>query len=203
MSEVAAIAAPAVCRPGVSAIRPDAIGTYASLDELAAHLAEPRLQSVLGHWRAACGDRRMPAQRDIDPAAMVKALPYVFIAEPLDAGDDYRVRLVGSAFEEIYGRDVTGRCLSEILPPDVWCDMKAEYAEVCRTGQPSYTQTLMPQWIGLTVFYRRLLLPLSDDDGTVNRLLGVAVFDLAPEIDPCLPSEIGRELVVRRLTGTT
>ncbi len=203
MSEVAAIAAPAVCRPGVSAIRPDAIGTYASLDELAAHLAEPRLQSVLGHWRAACGDRRMPAQRDIDPAAMVKALPYIFINEPVGDGDDYRVRLVGSAFEEIFGRDITGRTLSDICLPSVWRDMMAEYDAVRRTCRPGFSQILMPQWIGLTVFYRRLLLPLSDDDGTVNRLLGVAVFDLAPEIDPCLPSEIGRELVVRRLTGTT
>jgi hypothetical protein len=59
------------------------------------------------------GAREMADRADINPAEIVKLMPYIIIAEALEGGEDFRIRLFGTALVELLGEERTGKRLSE------------------------------------------------------------------------------------------
>ena len=156
---------------------PSQTETYDSLAELRSHLSHQRLRLVFDHWISIRGNLLSPRRRDLDEASIVSALPYVYINQFIASIDDYRVRLLGTAYYDFYGSDVTGKLMSEIFRPSIWRELKAQHDRVRRSCMPSYCEILAPNRYGNQVLYQRLLMPLSDDDGVVDRLFGVGVFE--------------------------
>ncbi|MEP2827576.1 PAS domain-containing protein [Parvibaculum sp.] len=59
------------------------------------------------------GSREMADRADINPAEIAKLMPNLVIAEAVNGGDDFRVRLFGTALVELLGEERTGKLLSE------------------------------------------------------------------------------------------
>ena len=73
---------------------------------------------LIDYWKS-CEERGgMRLGRDIPNRAIAKVLAYVAITEPVDDWRDGRMRLVGSALANRFGRDITGVLISELFVYD-------------------------------------------------------------------------------------
>ena len=112
----------------------------------------------------------MPARVDIDPSEILKILPHIFLldvrAEPLD----FRYRLIGTKMDEHMMGSYTGLWMSEIphqKPPSrIWSSCRRVVTE----AEPLSSDT---PYIGKNKEFlttEDLIMPLADDDETVNML---------------------------------
>lgn len=74
----------------------------------------PRLSDMRDYWRAKCAGRAMPARADIVVTEIPHLMPAVFLADVVARGEDFRIRLVGTALTRMAGRDDSGKLTSEI-----------------------------------------------------------------------------------------
>ncbi|HLZ67992.1 MAG TPA: PAS domain-containing protein [Aliidongia sp.] len=137
----------------------------------------PELRELHSLWQRIRGDRRMPARCDFDPAEVPKLLPDMFLVDVLPNApveQRFRVRLQGTAQVDYFGADWTGRFLHEMIDQasaDRFCAV-GDYVVVTRAP---WMSTGDLYWVPEKPFYKfeTLLLPLSEDDATVNMILGI------------------------------
>lgn len=78
----------------------------------------PLSKILMDYWRS-CEERGgMRMGRDIPHRTLSKVLAYVAITEPVDGWRNGRMRLVGSALTNRFGRDITGLLLSDLFVYD-------------------------------------------------------------------------------------
>jgi hypothetical protein len=137
-------------------------------------MASPLLESSALYqlWRSKCAARRYPARRDFE---VLELAPWIGDLELVEIVREprlrYRFRLVGTNITAIDGRDVTGRFADEIFSPDIG-HITREYDTVLRTGEPCLVEgVLKPNLRGLTMVYRKLVLPLAADGETIDMLM--------------------------------
>lgn len=146
----------------------------ASSRDIAA-LTQPLLVRLAAYWQSLREDARLPARRDIDPAAIVRAIPFVALIDvdrrtPLEM----TYRLVGTELARWVGRDNTGRsvrlCYREELGAD-WDIAVRDYERAAWRGEPvrRWNHGVRPN--GLLFEYERILLPLAADGRTVDGLM--------------------------------
>jgi hypothetical protein len=140
--------------------------------------AQPTAKSLLrltDYWRSTAVGGALPNRDSIDPTEIIVHLPWLFMADVIEGGADYRYRLIGTSIASANYRDVTGRSFRELYGADT---IKLEGARLgldlaCSTRTPIYTQGQAfwrPDWT-----YDRFeaaFLPLSSDGNTVNIILG-------------------------------
>lgn len=140
--------------------------------------AEPigPLVEIFTYWAVKRGERRMPARRDLDPADIPRLLPHVVLLDVVGMPPRFCKRLVGTAIVAREGRDSTGQWLHESLNPAIRGEVIRQHQEtVDRSAMTCYAAS----FIGIDrkpYRYRRMLLPLSSDGTTVDKLFGGAVF---------------------------
>jgi hypothetical protein len=113
-------------------------------------------------WRQARGPRAMPARADM---------------EVHQAPQRFRFRLVGTAVVAMLGEDWTGKFVDELRQANQ--QVTDQYVETLKRREPTefhneyskYDPSVQRKRL---MHYRRLLLPMSDDEVTVNMLLGAA-----------------------------
>ena len=79
-------------------------------------LQDRRLRELLGYWNGKRSGRAMPARADVSPGDIVGHLPSIFLigAEPPAVSPrNFRVRLMGTALNELFAADFTGRTLDD------------------------------------------------------------------------------------------
>lgn len=145
-----------------------------------AHLDDPLLRELYAYWRQKRARRRMPQRRQIDPAEVPRLLPHLVISESVEDGTRFRYRLAGTAVARGMGLDPTGRCVEDIASGS-YCDyIYALHRSVCRERVPLFAASpFVSPTRGKCCFARRLALPLSEDDRTVNQILTMVIFDFA------------------------
>lgn len=157
------------------------------------------LRQTLDYWRRLCGQRRMPARKDLNPADIPRLLPKLMLADVADppadsgpqaptgdanAGDaktgdagaqvpQIRFRLVGTEISSQFGSELTGYRLSEIDYGAEADNIAALYRRVVDCGVPQYARIDFTQGGGRLIQMEHLLLPLSDDGTHVNMILAV------------------------------
>lgn len=149
-------------------------------------IGHPSLRRLYEYWDEKRGRRIAPARADIDPVDIPDILPNLFIYR-LEWADDgtphYLMRLFGTALVEAFGRDLTGMEFDDIFGGPEYEVMRLEYDTVARTAAPLCVRH-DANWIERDhVVYERMLLPLSDDEKTVDRLIGAAYFETLPSAD--------------------
>ncbi|GGF03633.1 hypothetical protein GCM10011611_06370 [Aliidongia dinghuensis] len=138
------------------------------------------------YWRA-CRDGGdedyIPRRRDIDPAALGRLLPQVFLLDVAGPEARPRWRLVGSAIARREGSDPTGRWLDESLMPEQ-AQVMARFVQLTvRERRPSCHAGCWRDAEDRLQLSARLLAPFSEDGTVVSTLLGL--IDYAPgEIVP-------------------
>jgi hypothetical protein len=96
---------------------------------------EPTKQ-LLAYWRSKCPPGGLPRREDIVPEEIPRLLPNLLIAEPVDGGEDWVYRLIGTAIVERHGKDFTGMRVSESFPPDVADAYIADYQHGAASREP-------------------------------------------------------------------
>ena len=141
----------------------------------------PRFQFLLDYWTGKKGTRPAPARADIDPIEIKPVLGWVFIAEALNGGEDFRYRLIGTLLCQVYGVDFTGMTVKETfsrVDSQVRDSVLASYRKVLRdtctlraTGRAIWTAK---EWVGYDSFH----LPLTGGAGQGDMVLGLVSIDM-------------------------
>src|SRR5688572_2898444 len=94
-------------------------------------------EELFAYWNSLRVGAPVPPRRRLDPADMKRLLPTVSLIEVAPGEPaDYRVRLAGTELYNVYGREITGRRLSEIYntaAADYW---RHELGRVVRDRRP-------------------------------------------------------------------
>ncbi len=139
------------------------------------------LRLTLDCWRRLKGSRKMPARAEISPRDFKHALRTVHIYDVLDAGADFRFRLVGSGVFPGLQQDQTGRLLSEHPDPGVQLRFAAALKRVVETGEPVRSLSLRQTGNLLNDAYTEgLWLPLGDADEVIHVLAHSSLHAVKP-----------------------
>lgn len=131
-------------------------------------------EEIFAYWASLREGGRLPSRARISPDRMKRLLPTVSLIDVLREDDRraYRVRLAGTGLYPVYGREITGRTLSEIYAPaaaDYW---RRELGQVAAAGRPAVGVHNLA-WRGaahMSLLWLRL--PLASNGTDVDMILG-------------------------------
>jgi hypothetical protein len=134
-------------------------------------------EELFAYWASLRRGAQLPARRQLDPGDIKRLLPTISLIDvlrggPERAGLDFRMRLAGTGLYGVYGREITGKRLSEIYnhsAADYW---RTELAKVAAEGRPAAGVHNLA-WRGashLSILWLRL--PLAGDGRDVDMILG-------------------------------
>ena len=136
--------------------------------------ADASLKWMLGYWEEKRGDLVIPRRQAIDPADFTKLLPLIYILEGTSLPELY-VKLAGTAYRNLYGFEVTGRRLVDLIPSDSGLLTLSDYRTSLTRRQPVYREGEMTwRQRNTPVLYQRLLLPMADKADQIRFILGIA-----------------------------
>ena len=129
-------------------------------------------EELFAYWASLKAGARLPGRRNLDPADIKRLLPTVSLIDVLQDPIDFRVRLAGTGLYGVYGREITGKRLSEVYntaAADYWRD---ELCKVVAERRPAVGVHSLA-WRGashLSILWLRL--PLASDGDRVDMILG-------------------------------
>jgi hypothetical protein len=129
-------------------------------------------EEIFAYWASCRRGAQLPARASIHPAHFKRHLPTISLIDVFGEPRDYRLRLAGTGLYSVYGREITGRTLSEVYnsaAADYW---RAELDKVVEQRRPGVGVHNF-DWRGaghLSVLWLRL--PLASDGVNVDMILG-------------------------------
>lgn len=135
-------------------------------------IKDSRLLTLFRHWTAMDRPKGpIPHFSSLDPIDIASALSIVMLLEVEHHGADFKYLIYGEEIAERFGYHMVGKRTSEApVPSSVTALFVGSYRAVIRTGLPFLTDHAPAPHVSVT-HWRRLILPLSNDEGVVNRLL--------------------------------
>ena len=129
---------------------------------------------LLAYWEEVRGDRKFPPLADIDPRAIDDMWPHCFVLDVV-AGVDYPIfHYLGPALAKYSGVYLSGRSVAETPHQTLLDRATFHFRQVLKTGMPIASDDEFERFDGVRIIYRSIVLPLSDDQETINYLLGAA-----------------------------
>jgi len=129
-------------------------------------------EELFAYWASRRQGARLPGRRDLDPSDIKRLLPTITLTEVVRPALDFRIRLAGTALYDVYGREITGKMLSDVYnsaAADYW---RTELSRVVESGRPAVGVHNLA-WRGashLSVLWLRL--PLAANGTDVDMILG-------------------------------
>jgi hypothetical protein len=142
--------------------------------QLPAEAVEPEFATLHDYWRGKCRDGRLPARRDIDPLDLPRAmLPNILLldVERATGALRFRVRLAGTGFLDLYGREVTGRYFDELAPAAPMAPLLDALRAIVATREPRFLASPLTAPNRNFGWIKRFALPLAEDGETVDMVL--------------------------------
>jgi hypothetical protein len=144
------------------------------------------LRFVLDYWFAKRGDRLAPTRADIDPVDIAPVLPRVMLVDVGTDPVDFRFRLAGTGLFKIHGAELTNKRALDLEPPAFGALIHRLYCDALERRAP-IAHRLLIECETRRSAYQRIILPLSEDGATINRLLTVESYaDAAQDLRDCL-----------------
>jgi hypothetical protein len=145
-----------------------------------AQLVTQGQRELYDYWRETAGFRRMPARSDINPFSVPKLLPCIGLIDLTEGLSKARFRLAGTRLRDVYGEEITGKPIDSVFAgacADYWREVHGRVAD---EGLPLHgvIRGPAPGREHIVLFWLRL--PLSQDGGTVDRIL---CYDTAAPIE--------------------
>jgi hypothetical protein len=128
----------------------------------------PDIVALHRYWDSKRRGRQMPSRGDIDPAEMVYFLPGVVLIDVVADARRFVYRLVGTREVAMRGRDPTGKSVSEGFYGASAESSMASYQDVVTRRALRLERREFTTPDGRYGREQVILLPLSDDDATVN-----------------------------------
>ena len=140
-------------------------------EEFRSNLVGDYIRDFFDYWDRLRGARPMPTRSEVDPLDVPRPiLPSLYILIR-DEDGGFRFRLVGTRLAEIFGRDVTGKRLEEVLRDGALTNALRSYDTIIKMGKPSHSRALYFPASGEDPFlYQRLTLPLGTQAQTTHLL---------------------------------
>ncbi|HEX5263098.1 MAG TPA: PAS domain-containing protein [Phenylobacterium sp.] len=134
-------------------------------------------EELYAYWASLKEGAGLPGRGRLDPGDIKRLLPTVSLIDVLpgprgEEAPDFRMRLAGTGLYGVYGREITGRRLSEIYnsaAADYW---RRELGKVVSEKRPAVGAHSLA-WRGashLSILWLRL--PLASDGERVDMILG-------------------------------
>jgi hypothetical protein len=135
---------------------------------------------LMEFWEARRQGRRFPALADIDPGAIADLWPSCFVLDTARHPSFPYFHYFGPALAQYSGVFLSGKSdwTATLLDKAV-----AKYREALLRQEPVLIEDELTRFDGRRLLFRSVLLPLSDDQRSVNFLLGAANGKLAAEKD--------------------
>ena len=164
--------------------------------------ADPRVGQLLDFWYASRGAHPFPAQRALNLMTVPPLLPNLYLLDALPERD-FGYRFIGTKIDEHMGTSLTGKRFSDARSGRILREITQFFSRIVDTGQLGLLATRLPSEKFEWVRYTRFALPLADDHATVNKILGLYLFEptredayQTPNVDDLDQSELG-EVVYR------
>lgn len=94
-------------------------------------------EELFSYWASLRGEAPAPARSRLDPRDITRLLPTVSLTEVLPGeAVDFRIRLAGTALYNVYGREITGRRLSEVYNSAACEYWRDELGRIVRDRKP-------------------------------------------------------------------
>lgn len=130
-------------------------------------------EELFAYWAKLRRQGALPGRQDIDPGGFKRLLPTISLIDVRPGNPrDYRVRLAGTNLYTVYGREITGKPLSEVYNSAAEAYWRHELDQVVEKRRPSVGRHSL-SWRGaahLSIVWLRL--PLARDGRTVDMILG-------------------------------
>lgn len=129
-------------------------------------------EELFAYWASLREGGRLPGRRHLDPRDIKRLLPTISLIDVRSEPPEYRLRLAGTGLYGVYGREITGKTLSEVYntaAADYW---RVELGRVVREGRPGVGIHNLA-WRGashLSILWLRL--PLAANGRDVDMILG-------------------------------
>ncbi len=137
------------------------------------------LALVRDYWTAKRGERAMPSRADLSPADIKSQLPSILLVDAINAGEDFRYRLVGTQLTPFFKANATGQLMSDVIAPfgqDTLDETLKFYRAVLKRRVPMRLTGSGSIYGQDPKHFDAYLAPLSNDGTTVNMILGTFVF---------------------------
>jgi len=131
-----------------------------------------RIRALYRYWESKRVGTRFPGRAGIDPVDIPLILSHVLLVDVRREPLRFFFRVAGGAADAIFGHQVTGLYLHQIRDTHLYDVEKAQYREPVDTGQPCYHRNEAVDREGEIFRYERVLLPLSEDGETIDKLIG-------------------------------
>jgi hypothetical protein len=141
------------------------------------------LDALRSYWREKRNGRELPSRADIDPLELKQHLGNLYLIDVFPDHADFRYRLLGTRITERYGRDSTGKTVSEVYrrTDPATCEwLIALYATVARARVPVRASAPLRAVNKEHLSFDAIYLPLSGDGKTVDMILGEVLFFTPP-----------------------
>ncbi|KAA5605498.1 PAS domain-containing protein [Roseospira marina] len=140
-------------------------------------LRHPRLKGLYDYWLGLCANETPPMADDIEPADLRPWMGNLVVIRVDGAGADtgYTYSFYSQFFTGRFGTDKAGQSV-DALPDGPRDIIRAEYDRVVSENIP-VSRVYTADFDGLTQTWERLVLPLFNLDGQVDKLL-VAAYEL-------------------------
>lgn len=131
-----------------------------------AQLVVPAQRAIFDYWLKCRNNKRMPCRDDIHPRGFIRQLSSVRLLDVERPAMRFRIRVAGTYFREIYGKEITHKYVDEIEREDV-----SALRRIVERRYPA--QGVMPfeTYNGDEFIRFWLYLPLSDNNRQVNKVL--------------------------------
>lgn len=128
-------------------------------------------RTILSYWQAIAPDDGAPAQASVAPRALKRFLPDIFLLERLDRAV-FAFRMAGTRLCARYGRELRDHDFVRLWPAAQHGDILAALGRCLQDARPVTLEGAAATLDGKTVSFQILLMPLTDTEGRVTRLLG-------------------------------
>lgn len=131
---------------------------------------------ALDAWRRLAAPRRFPSGAQLDSVEPADLRDHFFVmTAPAGAAAPTCIS-AGPVMQRAIGRDPKGRALAEVLPPPIGQKLAGALRDAVATGMPVTDSGRWSRPDGSDIVYRAILLPLSDDQRTIDAVLGAINF---------------------------
>jgi hypothetical protein len=136
------------------------------------------LLAALHIWRSWCGSSSAPTWREVELSAFPPPLlPLVTVVDVLEGGRDFEYRYWGSHLTQLFGREETGRKLSERSGSASVPIRESQFREVIGNFRPMLFMTTFEKAHGLLAEKLNLRLPVSDHPEQVTKIVSLSVIN--------------------------
>jgi hypothetical protein len=129
-------------------------------------------QEMFAYWASLRRGASLPGRCDLQPAGIKRLLPTVSLIDVQTGPRDYHLRLAGTGLYSVYGREITGKSLTDVYnsaAADYWRKELDRVVDERRPGVGVHSLA----WRGashLSILWLRL--PLASNGRDVDMILG-------------------------------